>query len=350
MQVIVTKLYVNMKKVLLTSVLVACSMGNAVFSQTETNLLNSSGNIGIGTMSPTNKLSVRGSARIDSTLIVDSINVLRGARIRGKLLVAAPATFNSTLSVGKNFRASGPSVFDTTAAFKGKVNMLNLPQSADLKTASFMVAKDGTGAVEKITLNLVGEEMYKFPCLVDVNGNTISPKWSNGPNKIYTSCASVGIGTTAPRSKLDVKGTITAEGLAIGIEPSNALAKFHFKSLLPSNNNSTVFLVENQTGKLLQLSNQGHLKVRDVKVDLVAWPDYVFDKEYQLMPLSEVEVFIKQNGHLPNVPSAKVVETEGLNLGEMNKIFIEKIEQLTLYIIEQEKQIQQLKNHFSNPK
>ncbi len=67
------------------------------------------------------------------------------------------------------------------------------------------------------------------------------------------------------------------------------------------------------------------------------WADYVFEENYDLPKLEEVEQFIKDNKHLPNVPSAKEVADSGIELGEMTKIQQEKIEELTLYIIEQNK-------------
>ncbi|GGD07570.1 hypothetical protein GCM10011368_06870 [Hyunsoonleella pacifica] len=73
------------------------------------------------------------------------------------------------------------------------------------------------------------------------------------------------------------------------------------------------------------------------------WPDYVFTNDYKLPTLLEVEAYIKENGHLPNIDSAKEVEKNGVLLGEMNAKLLEKIEELTLYIIEQQKQIELLK-------
>lgn len=73
------------------------------------------------------------------------------------------------------------------------------------------------------------------------------------------------------------------------------------------------------------------------------WADYVFNKDYELKSLEEVEKFINENGHLPNVPSAAQVKEEGIALGEMTKIQQEKIEELTLYLIQQSKQIEELK-------
>ncbi len=71
------------------------------------------------------------------------------------------------------------------------------------------------------------------------------------------------------------------------------------------------------------------------------WADYVFQKEYNLKSLAEVEQYITDNGHLPNVPSAKEVQENGIALGEMAKIQQEKIEELTLYIIELNKKLEQ---------
>jgi hypothetical protein len=72
------------------------------------------------------------------------------------------------------------------------------------------------------------------------------------------------------------------------------------------------------------------------------WADYVFDKNYKLRSLQELEKFIQQNKHLPNVPSAKEIEENGLNVGDVQKRMMEKIEELTLYVIEQDKQIKKL--------
>jgi hypothetical protein len=71
-------------------------------------------------------------------------------------------------------------------------------------------------------------------------------------------------------------------------------------------------------------------------------PDYVFEKDYNLLPLSELETYINKNKHLPEVPSAKEMEAEGLNLKEMNLILLKKVEELTLHLIETHQQIELL--------
>ncbi len=72
---------------------------------------------------------------------------------------------------------------------------------------------------------------------------------------------------------------------------------------------------------------------------LVNWPDYVFKPTYHLPPLSDVKAYIDQNHHLPEMPSAKEVSDNGLNLGEINKLLLKKVEELTLYLIEKDNEI-----------
>ena len=85
---------------------------------------------------------------------------------------------------------------------------------------------------------------------------------------------------------------------------------------------------------------KGGILTEEVRVNLQSgWADYVFAYDYKLRPLAEVEKYIAENGHLPNVPSAKQVKKEGIELGDMARIQQEKIEELTLYAIAQDKQI-----------
>lgn len=85
---------------------------------------------------------------------------------------------------------------------------------------------------------------------------------------------------------------------------------------------------------------KGGILTEEVRVS-TGWADYVFEEDYKLPSLQEVEQYIAVNGHLPNVPSAKVVEAEGIEVGNMAKIHQEKIEELTLYVIQQNKQLEQ---------
>lgn len=92
-----------------------------------------------------------------------------------------------------------------------------------------------------------------------------------------------------------------------------------------------------------KLAVEGAIGAREIEVLTTSpWPDYVFEPEYSLMPLDSLELSIRRNGHLPGVPSAEEVEANRLNLGEMQGILLEKIEELTLYTIEQNKRIEAL--------
>src|SRR5690606_16940493 len=90
-----------------------------------------------------------------------------------------------------------------------------------------------------------------------------------------------------------------------------------------------------------KLTVKGKIHAQEVKLDLegAAAPDYVFNEDYDLKTLDEVRAHIDKEGHLPNVPSAKDMESNGINLKEMNLKLLEKIEELTLYILEQDKKI-----------
>lgn len=84
------------------------------------------------------------------------------------------------------------------------------------------------------------------------------------------------------------------------------------------------------------------IRTEKVKVDIAAnngWADYVFKKDYRLRPLAEVEKFIAENGHLPEVPSEKEAIENGIELKEMNILLLKKVEELTLYTLQQQKQI-----------
>lgn len=87
-----------------------------------------------------------------------------------------------------------------------------------------------------------------------------------------------------------------------------------------------------------KLSVNGNMRARAVKVETENWPDYVFRPEYSLTPLNEIESFIRINNHLPGIPNAEQIAINGLDLGEMNKKLLEKIEELTLHSISAKKE------------
>ena len=88
----------------------------------------------------------------------------------------------------------------------------------------------------------------------------------------------------------------------------------------------------------LGLNVAGTINAREVKIEINAGADFVFSSDYQLRSLSEVETFVKENRHLPEIPSEKQMVENGLNVNEMQIKLLQKIEELTLYVIEQNKQ------------
>ncbi|MCL2327072.1 MAG: hypothetical protein FWC39_01020, partial [Bacteroidetes bacterium] len=96
------------------------------------------------------------------------------------------------------------------------------------------------------------------------------------------------------------------------------------------------------TNPTVKLDVAGVVRAHEVKVCLNQGCDYVFEPDYKLMPLSELSTFVKTKKHLPEVAPAAVMESEGINLSEMNALLLKKVEELTLYIIQQQEMIQTL--------
>ncbi len=182
----------------------------------------------------------------------------------------------------------------------------------------------------------------------------------------------VGIGATGPSHKLSVsagyKGllvsgamggnnfidhqvgfTFTDAGVSeSGVKFNKKNGGSDFDLMNAYYNGGEVFVIRNN-GKVgigtdnpsAMLTVAGNIESQEVKVTVDAGqgPDYVFEEDYNLRSLEETEEYIKANKHLPEVPSAKVMESEGLNLKEMNLMLLQKIEELTLHQIEQNKSL-----------
>ena len=99
-----------------------------------------------------------------------------------------------------------------------------------------------------------------------------------------------------------------------------------------------------------KLEVNGTIRSKEVKVEASGWPDYVFEEDYNLRSLKETEAYIKENKHLPEIPSANEIEANGVQLGEMNMLLLKKIEEMTLHQIEMMKQIKQLQSEIQELK
>jgi hypothetical protein len=98
------------------------------------------------------------------------------------------------------------------------------------------------------------------------------------------------------------------------------------------------------------LSVYGNVVAQQMQVETSDWADFVFDKGYKLPALSDVEAYVNRNKHLPDVPSECEAIEKGVNLGEMNKVLLQKVEELTLYMIQQQKDNEAMKAEIANLK
>lgn len=316
--------YSAMKTLNLTKLILLIVSFFAYFTTySQENIIPEKGKVGLGTLNPSAKLDVNGKVHIDSMLFVkDSVLIDKDIRVR------------KNLKVEKNVRFTS---INTATNINNKNILLIQPNGKITQVDKDFLAKN------------FGSIIYESKFCTDEYKAT--PTWMNGLKKIYTECPEVfvGINTSEPRVSLDVIGSTYSQKLFLGnISPTNSDILFYAKANTNQNQDRDLFILENNNRKIFQINNNGLVQAREIKVNLENWPDYVFDKEYKLMPLQEVEKFITQNKHLPNVPDAKTIESEGMNLGEMNKLLMEKIEELTLHLIEQEKTINFLKQKSEN--
>ena len=158
-----------------------------------------------------------------------------------------------------------------------------------------------------------------------IDGGNIDDTWNTWNTRIASPLNSAWV-TTTPNSEGDYMSMgMTESGWYFGFSP-NAIGD-------TGTNIKYAFSVH----------RDGLLTAREIKVNTNGWADFVFEENYDLRPIKEVKAFIEKNNHLPDVPSAKDVAANGIQVGEMNKILLRKIEELTLYVIEQSENIDTLK-------
>lgn len=178
---------------------------------------------------------------------------------------------------------------------------------------------------------------------------------SNGGSRlVYIKIRATGYAPSVQWRVLDSRGVITIHN--VEETPTGGLAHLISGNLVDSTNMNLVTTGSvgiGTTNLTHKLAVKGTIRANEVIVD-TGWADYVFAEDYDLAPLSEVEAHIEENGHLPNIPSASDVATNGVSLGEMQSLLLVKIEELTLHQIRQEKllvtqriEIENLKKHVS---
>lgn len=286
-----------------------------------------SGKVGIGTTTPASKLDVEGGVSVGSTYSGATVAPSNGMIIEGNV------------GIGTTSPAEKLTVRTATANFG-------------------FAHTDGTITVGSFVGGVAGGGWYGTRSNHNLNFFTNN---STAQMTLATS-GRVGIGTTTPQQKLDVLGNAIVRGTEFNSNGDSAVVYvgdaasrvqntygtgLQLFTYPGSNPGITIVSGTNDVGigtttPQSKLSVNGKITCKEVEVTLAGFPDYVFEKNYNLMPLAEVEAYIAANGHLPNVPSACEVEESGLGLGEMNRILLEKVEELTLHAIAKEKEVEAL--------
>jgi len=304
-------------------------------------------------------------------------------------MIVVLAFFGLNEAVGQ-WATNGTNIYNTNSGWVGigtnsPVSLLHAAKFEVEPKITIQNYGDIGGATFRMVDNLSGAD-WKFKAKsnggfkIRDNANgldviTIDP--NSAANCIYiSSLGNVGIGTTTPADKFHVEGDLmmhtsypfitldntSASGNAGLLFEANGAyrgwlyyndASDHLLINAESGNGFRTDLVIKSDGRVCvgtstpatgyALSVNGKVACEEVLVQLDAnWPDYVFADGYNLMSLSELESSIAKNNHLPGLPSAAEVEENGLEIGDMQRMLVEKVEELTLYTIEQGKQIEAL--------
>lgn len=365
-----------MKKINLFLSLSAMVICSGAFAQE--NIIEENGNVGLGTTAPTARLTVAGSTRIDSTLTVnDSVVMATSARVGEDLKVEGnlyipniPSLEHYTnesflvkdinglvqgittqgmastiyslscdLAGANPFWNNGPNKLYTECAGVRVGIGTNSPEftfdcRGDAKTAGHLWANQSLS---------IGANMNTFSKLNIVNTNRTAVIQANtvGNTKPYQRLMYFEYDNTDTKI-LEVQNP-TAGYTAFSLNSNGEMDIHNGVAPIFHLGTNGMLSLRNNSMETFRVEANGMVRARKIKVDSETWADYVFDENYKLLPLNELELFVKQNKHLPSIPSEQQIKEEGIDVTEMNVKMMEKIEELTLYLIQQNKEIEKLK-------
>ena len=240
-----------------------------------------------------------------------------------------------TNASGQDFAYSGNLTFDGNTIGTNNINVAQNLTAASIEATQF--STDQFNVNEELNVNTV---TVTTQLNVSGNGNVIGELQVGSLNAPVSNLANATI------NNLKITGQIQGDLGLSGDLTANVISATEFR--LPDGSspfvnddvvieNSLVVGTDRVVPEGFRVAIEGNVLATGVDVKIVeAWPDYVFEDEYELISIEELAKFIKKNGHLPNVPSASEMEEEGqYSLGSMDKLLLEKVEELTLYMIEQ---------------
>ena len=254
---------------------------------------------------------------------------------------AYPYTWNKDGWMGINKGTAEPEYpldVNGTSRFGGTMILNNTPVTSE-GAYELITRNTSSGAIEKLGVNLPTTGSFNLQGITDLGSTTNKDITIQNTYPYFQLKADAWPGNSAIQAGVDLTSTVQGNYFSFMIPAGKG---FNFKRgpvndmvIAPDGNVGIGITSPNE-----KLAVNGKIRAREVKVEPTNnWPDYVFEDSYKPMSLAEISTFVKQHKHLPEVPSAKEVAQNGLELGEMNKVLLKKVEELTLHLIEKDKQL-----------